>query len=249
MHLQELESILNQRLQSALFQDYAPNGIQIAGKSNIKRIVTGVTASQKLIDAAVRLNADAVLVHHGYFWKNEPQALIGMKYQRIKTLIQHNIALLAYHLPLDADPILGNNAQLGQLLDIKPDEHTDLTDLLFTGEVDSIDPIEFGKWIENKLQHSVIFSGELDQPKPIKKVAWCSGGAQDYIEQALEKHCDAFITGEVSERTIHIARENNLYFYAAGHHATERYGILALGNWLQANFNLEVIFVDIDNPA
>lgn len=249
MQLQELESILNQKLKIKLFQDYAPNGIQISGKSEIKRIVTGVTASQKLIDEAVRLNADALLVHHGYFWKNEQPQLTGMKYQRIKTLIKHDIALLAYHLPLDADPILGNNAQLGQLLEIQQNEQKDQLDLLFTGEVKPIDAFEFARKIETKLEHAVIFSGELEHSKMIKKVAWCTGGAQDYIELAIEKQCDAFITGEVSERTIHIARENNIYFYAAGHHATERYGILALGNWLKAKYDLEVNFVDIENPA
>lgn len=249
MQLKTLESMINQRLQIDNFQDYAPNGLQIEGKSDVYRIVTGVTASQKLIDEAVRLKADALLVHHGYFWKNEPAALIGMKYRRIKTLIQHDMALLAYHLPLDADPVLGNNAQLGKLLHIKQDPSSQLTDLVFTGEVDPIDPVEFGVQIEKALHHAVVFSGELSQPKKIKKVAWCSGGGQDLIESAIEKKCDAFITGEVSEKTIHIANENNLYFYAAGHHATERYGILALGEWLKNQFNLEVIFVDIDNPA
>lgn len=249
MDARELERLLNAKLNVAAFQDYAPNGIQIEGKAEINKIVTGVSASRRFIEEAIRLNADAILVHHGYFWKNEAPQIVGMKYQRIKRLIQNEIVLLAYHLPLDGDLDLGNNAELGKRLGILVDPKQQITDLVFTGFVDPVDPLIFGDRIEAALDRKPLFSGEIDRPKKIKKVAWCTGGGQDFIEEAILKQCDAFISGEVSERTIHIARENDLYFYAAGHHATERDGILALGNWLKTHYDLDVIFVDDENPA
>lgn len=249
MHNDDLALILNNFLQVSLFKDYAPNGLQVEGKKQIHRIVTGVTACQRLIDAAVDLNADAVLVHHGFFWKNEPLTITGIKYQRIKTLIKHDINLYGYHLPLDGHPIVGNNVLLGKMFGVQIDERTSPTDLLFKGNLTKPKrALELKSLVEEKLHHTVLFCGD-DAPEQIKRVAWCSGGGQDFIEQAALAGCDAFITGEVSERTIHLAREYGINFYAAGHHATERYGICALGEWLAQQYDLDVTFVDIDNPA
>ncbi|CNJ32160.1 putative hydrolase-oxidase [Yersinia rohdei] len=243
----ELETLLNNQLNIAAFQDYAPNGLQVEGREDVRRIVTGVTASQALLDAAVEQQADAILVHHGYFWKNEPSVVRGMKRNRLKTLLTNDINLYGYHLPLDAHPELGNNAQLAKLLDIH-----------VLGEIDSLLPYgEFEKplnavilreRLEKVLGRAVLHCGD-HAPTSLRRIAWCSGGGQGYIQQAAEFGVDAFITGEVSEQTIHIAREMGVNFYAAGHHATERYGIKALGEWLAAHHQLEVTFIDIPNPA
>ncbi|MDF7667611.1 Nif3-like dinuclear metal center hexameric protein [Orbaceae bacterium ESL0727] len=245
----ELEKIINTRLHIHLYHDYAPNGLQVEGRSDIKKIITGVTASQLLLDQAVALNADAVLVHHGYFWKNEPQTITGIKYHRIKTLLTHDINLLAYHLPLDGDPTLGNNAQLADLLSIKQDTRDAITDLFFTGTLTTpLTGLQLKDRITEQLHREPLYCGD-NAPAIIKRVAWCSGGGQDFLERAAMQGFDAFITGEVSERTIHIAREYGIHFYAAGHHATERYGIQKLGEWLAKNYGFEVIFIDIDNPV
>jgi dinuclear metal center YbgI/SA1388 family protein len=248
----ELEDYINNLLSISLFKDYAPNGLQVEGKREIKTIVTGVTASQALIDEAIRLKADAVLVHHGYFWPSEPPSLVGIKGQRIRSLIRHDINLLAYHLPLDAHIQLGNNAQLGKQLDmtdiapIKPDN---AECLIFHGLLS--EPMlasEFANHISERLSRLPLISHYPE--KKIQHIAWCTGGAQNYLQEAINYGVDAFISGEVSEHTIHTAREQNTVFFAAGHHATERYGIKALGEWLQHQFNdLSVLFIDIDNPA
>ncbi|WP_392562058.1 Nif3-like dinuclear metal center hexameric protein [Orbus sturtevantii] len=245
----ELEKIINNFLQTHLYRDFSPNGLQVEGKKEIKKIVTGVTACQLLLDEAVKLNADAILVHHGYFWKNEPVTITGIKAKRIRTLLANNINLFAYHLPLDGHDVLGNNALLAENLGIVVDKRNDLTDLLFQGAlIEPISAIQFKENIEQNLGHSVLFCNE-NAPNIIKRVAWCSGGGQDYLEEAALQGVDAFFTGEVSERTIHIAREYGINFYAAGHHATERYGIKALGLWLAKHYDFEVCFIDIDNPA
>lgn len=243
----ELETRLNNKLNTAAFQDYAPNGLQVEGRQDVRRIVTGVTASQALLDAAVEQAADAILVHHGYFWKNEPVVVRGMKRNRLKTLLTHDINLYGYHLPLDAHPELGNNAQLAQLLDIRVLGEID--PLLPYGEFDQpLNAVILRERLEKILNRGVLHCGD-HAPAEIRRIAWCSGGGQGYIQQAAEFGVDAFITGEVSEQTIHIAREMGVNFYAAGHHATERYGIKALGEWLAVEHQLEVIFIDIPNPA
>lgn len=245
----ELENIINDLLQIQLYRDFSPNGLQVEGKTVIKKVVTGVTACQLLLDEAVKLGADAILVHHGYFWKNEPITVTGIKYNRLKTLLTHNINLYGYHLPLDGHNELGNNVLLAAKLGIAVDARKDITDLLFKGTLtESMTALQFKDRIETALNRSVLFCGD-NAPEQIKRVAWCSGGGQDFIEEAALLGFDAFITGEVSERTIHIAREYGINFYAAGHHATERYGIQALGEWLTENHALDVTFVDIDNPA
>lgn len=247
LNIVNLERIINQELNVESFKDYAPNGIQIEGKQNISKIVTGVTASQALIDEAIKRNADAIIVHHGYFWKGENPILRGMKHKRIKSLLMHDISLLAYHLPLDAHPTLGNNAQLAKLFDIETKGF--ISDLVPFGEFKrDLTWQELSEQLESVLQRKPLHSGSTT-PRSIKTVAWCTGGGQGFIEQAAEFGVDAFISGEVSEQTVHIAREMGLHYFAAGHHATERYGVKALGEWLAKNYHLDVEFVDIDNPA
>lgn len=244
----DLVALLNNTLNVSAFQDFSPNGLQVEGRKEIQKIVTGVTASQLLLDEAVKQNADAILVHHGYFWKGESPVITGIKQKRLKTLLTHDINLLAYHLPLDAHPELGNNAQLARLLNIEPIQQ-DPTAIVWEGQFNTpITGVELRERIENTLQHAVLHSS-YQAPALIKRVAWCSGGGQSFIEEAAKRGVDAFISGEVSEKTIHIAREYGLHFYAAGHHATERYGIKALGEWLAKNYALDVMFIDIDNPA
>ncbi|TCL03980.1 type 2 GTP cyclohydrolase I [Sodalis ligni] len=243
----ELEQLINQQLDAGAFEDYGPNGLQVEGRPQINRIVTGVTASQALLDAAVAHNADAVLVHHGYFWKNESPVVTGMKQRRLKTLLNHDINLLAWHLPLDAHPVLGNNAQLAALLDIEAQGL--LEPLLPWGTFATpVSGQELQRRLEMRLEREVLHCGD-NAPAQIRRLAWCTGGGQGFIEQAARAGVDAFITGEVSEQTIHIARETGIHFYAAGHHATERGGIKALGEWLAREHHLDVTFIDIPNPA
>lgn len=247
----ELEQILNQKLNANAISDYAPNGLQVEGKTEIKKIVTGVTANQALIDYAVSQQADAILVHHGYFWKSEPPCIRGMKGKRIKTLLTNDINLYAYHLPLDVHPELGNNAQLAMLLGIEnlqPLEKSAVSIPVYGTLKTSLSSEVFAQKIEQVLNRKPLVCSE-NAPHFIRTVGICTGGGQGYIDLAASQGVDAFITGEVSEQTIHSAREQGIHFFAAGHHATERYGIKALGEWLSSQYNLEVIFKDIDNPA
>lgn len=247
---QLLES-LNRLLKPEKVKDYCPNGLQVEGKREITKLVTGVTASQALIDHAVSINADAILVHHGYFWKGESPCITGMKRNRIHTLMQHNINLYAYHLPLDIHPSLGNNAQLAKLLgivDVSPLEQNNPQSVVMQGRfADGISATELTNLLSNVLTRPPLH--ESADKTNIETVAWCTGGGQGYIELAGEKGIDAYITGEVSEQTIHTAREMDIHFYAAGHHATERYGVKALGEFIQQELEIETVFVDIDNPA
>ncbi|MGM0563791.1 MAG: Nif3-like dinuclear metal center hexameric protein [Pseudomonadota bacterium] len=238
-------------LQTGRFRDFAPNGLQVEGRSEVRRLVSGVTASQALVDAAVELQADAVLVHHGYFWKGEDPCIAGMKMRRIKALLQADINLLAYHLPLDAHPELGNNAQLAAELgweveSIAGEGHAE--GLLFTARLPQpLSGSDLAGHIEDCLGRRPTHVGEADDE--IDRVAWCTGGAQGFIQQAADLGVDAYISGEISEPTTHIARESGIHYYAAGHHATERYGAPALGAHLAERFGLEHHFIDIDNPA
>ncbi|MFQ6371090.1 Nif3-like dinuclear metal center hexameric protein [Shewanella sp. YIC-542] len=246
----ELQQYLQSFLQVDKFRDYAPNGLQVEGRAEIRRIVTGVTACQPLIDAAVAWHADAILVHHGFFWKNEPQVIVGMKQRRIKALLAHDINLLGYHLPLDAHPQIGNNVMLARqlgLVDARPVTDTP-QELLWHGRLaEAMSPEAFANWIGARLGREPL---HLPAAKSqIATVAWCTGGAQDYIDQATALGVDAFISGEVSERTFHSAAEQDIHYYAAGHHATELYGIQALGQHLAQQFGLEHRFIDISNPV
>lgn len=244
--IQAIEQFLN----VSAIADYCPNGLQVEGKTQIKRIVSGVTASQALIDAAIELQADALLVHHGYFWKGEDQRIIGMKQRRIKALLVNDINLLAYHLPLDVHPEVGNNVQLAERLGLTisgPLEPDNPNNVGLLGELDTpLSATEFAARIEQALDRTPLV---VDHQQPIKRVAWCTGAAQGYIQHAIEQGADAFITGEVSERTFHEAQENNISFFAAGHHATERYGVQALGEWLAERFDLEHHYVECPNPV
>lgn len=247
MHIHELTEYLDTYLQVADFKDYAPNGLQVSGKTDIAKIVTGVTACQALIDAAIEQEADAILVHHGYFWKNEPVTLTGMKQKRIRSLLMNDINLLGYHLPLDAHPVVGNNAMLGQLWELE-DITPDAKSLVRLGRLASSKPIsEFIQTVETTLDRTPLHLP--GGPETVETVAWCSGGAQGYIQQAIDWQADVFLSGEVSEQTTHQALESGVHYLAAGHHATERVGIKALGEKLAQEFDLEVIFVDIPNPV
>lgn len=247
----QLLQSLNLLLKPEKVNDYCPNGLQVEGKKRVTKLVTGVTASQALIDHGVSINADALLVHHGYFWKGESPCITGMKKKRIHTLLQHDINLYAYHLPLDIHPTLGNNAQLAQLLgmvDISPLEENNPQPVVMQGRFEGgITATELTQLLSTKLGKTPLYEGA--NKTKIKTVAWCTGGGQSYIDLAADKGIDAYITGEVSEQTIHTAREMGIHFYAAGHHATERYGVKALGEYIQQQFDIEVVFVDIDNPA
>lgn len=247
----ELLQSLNSILMPENVKDYCPNGLQVEGKQKITKLVTGVTASQALIDHAVAINADAILVHHGYFWKGESPCITGMKKTRIQTLMQHDINLYAYHLPLDIHPTLGNNAQLAKLLGIEESEALEPNNsqcVVMRGRFNGgIEPSKLSELLTTKLNKIPLH--EPANTKKIETVAWCTGGGQGYLELAAEYGIDAYITGEVSEQTIHIAREMNIHFYAAGHHATERYGVKALGEHIQQLLPIESVFVDIPNPA
>jgi dinuclear metal center YbgI/SA1388 family protein len=238
-----LEKYLNKYLNVANFSDYCPNGLQIEGKSQIRKIITGVSANQDLIDRAIDENADALLVHHGFFWKGENQAITGIKKNRIKALLAHDINLFEYHLPLDAHPLVGNNAQLAQRFNIQNPRPIGDT-LVWQGEVD-LSLGALNQIIEKSLNRPPLVFGADDTI--IKKISWCSGSAQTYIQHAIEAGAEVFITGEISEQIPAIAKENNIAYIAAGHHATERYGVQALGQHLAQKFELDYQFIEVDN--
>lgn len=253
MNVFELEKILNNKLKAHKIKDYAPNGLQIEGQHDVKKIITGVTASQRLIDQAIEKKADLILVHHGYFWRGEDMRIIHMKHRRIASLIKHDINLMGYHLPLDMEPEFGNNARLAQLFDIQDVEGLDPFEempLILKGRLKTpMTGQQFADVVAAALNREPLHI-EPDFDRMINTIAWCSGGAEDYIDKAADAGVDAYLTGEVSERTTHSARELGIHFYAAGHHATERYGIKALGEWLMQEYpTLEVEFVDCDNPV
>lgn len=239
---------INNLLNCSAFKDYAPNGLQVQGKTEIRKIVSGVTASKKFIEAAIANEADVILVHHGWFWDKEDPCIIGMKYNRLKLLIDNDISLLAYHLPLDAHPEYGNNAQLAKRLDIQIEDIMDKQGVGNYGRLAEYTSLEkLGERIEKALSRKPLLISGGDHA--IRKVAWCTGGAQNWIHQAAEAGVDAYISGEVSEHTTHVAREMGLHYIAAGHHATERYGAFALGEHVAAKFGLLHEFLDIDNPV
>lgn len=241
----DLITYCNELLATDTFKDYCPNGLQIEGKGKIRRIISGVTASQALIDAAIESQADLLLVHHGFFWKGEKTVLTGIKQRRIKALLSHDINLVAYHLPLDAHKKLGNNVLLAEKLDISVEQYFAGNDIALAGRIKPQSGVEFGRHIAAVLQRVPL---HIDAKREITRVALCTGAAQSYIEQAIELGVDAFISGEVSENTWHIAKENNIHYFSAGHHATERYGVQALGKHLAEYFALEHEFIDIVNP-
>ena len=249
----EFKLLLDNTLSPHRFKDYAPNGLQVEGKNRIECVVTGVTACQALIDAAIEYGADAVFVHHGYFWKNEAPEITGMKYRRVAALIKNDVNLFAYHLPLDAHPVYGNNAGLADALNLTARKPLQLNlplaeSIGLIGELDQAIEIQaFHNLVVQAVGREVLFEAVSDHA--IQKVALCTGGAQGYIEQAYEAGADVFITGEVSEQTIHLARELGIHFIAAGHHATERFGAQSIARLLKSEYGMDAIFIDIDNPA
>lgn len=245
MQLDELCHFCDDYLSIDNFKDYCPNGLQVEGKETVFSLVSGVTASLELIDAAIVQNADAILVHHGYFWKGEAQPVTGFKGNRIRRLMQNDISLLAYHLPLDAHPTVGNNAQLAQRMGWLVTEQDELLWLGEVAETCSVDQVlnELGENIDSN--PLLIYGGD----HAVRRIAWCTGAAQSHIEQAASHGVDLFISGEISESTVHFAREVSIHYIAAGHHATERYGVQALGELIANRFGIKHTFIDIDNPV
>lgn len=247
----ELIKYLNDFLNIHNINDYCPNGLQVEGTEEISKIVTGVTASQALIDAAIEADADLLLVHHGYFWKGEAHPVVGLKRNRIKSLLVNDINLVGYHLPLDVHSSLGNNKQLGDLLgltQIEPITQISPCGVVYRGVLPTaMTATDFAAHIEAILKRMPLV--EQTSNKLITNVAWCTGGGQGYLDAVVGLGIDAFVSGEVSEQTIHNARENQIHFLAAGHHATERYGVKALGEHIHRQFGVDVQFIDINNPA
>lgn len=251
VELKQLLAWCDSTLNVNQFKDYCPNGLQIEGKSVVKKIMTAVTASQQAIDAAIAAQADALLVHHGYFWKGEAAPLTGIKGQRIKKLMQHDISLIAYHLPLDAHPQLGNNAALADLLGIHITGALDPSEKQPIGNVGELSQpmsvAELQQHLSQQLGREPLhLAGAQTQ---IKKIGFCTGAAQDFLIKAADLNCDAYISGEVSERTYHDARELGIHYFACGHHATERGGVQRLGQAIAGQFAIAVQFVDFDNPV
>jgi len=248
MKREELVSFLEGLLQPAKFRDYCPNGLQVEGRTEVMSVVAGVTASQALLDAAVARGADAVLVHHGYFWKGEDGRVTGIRRQRLKTLLDHDINLFAYHLPLDAHPELGNNAQLASRLGWQADGRFGEQDIAWLGRLgEPTTAGELAAQIAAGLARTPLVIG--DPQRPLRRLGWCTGGAQGYFEEAIALGVDAFISGEISEQTVHLARESGVAYFACGHHATERYGVAALAAHLNTHCGLHCEFVDVDNPV
>ncbi|MCR3755133.1 MAG: radiation resistance protein YbgI [Candidatus Westeberhardia cardiocondylae] len=244
----DLEYEINKKINSEKYKDYLPNGLQVEGRKIIKNIITGVSACQELIDIAINCDSDAIIVHHGYFWKNESRRIVGIKYQRLRKLLSHNINLYAWHLPLDIHNELGNNIQLAKKLGVE--------NISFLGKFamqgDLLIPMNgenFKKHIKSVLSCNNILHFSKNAPNIIKKISWCVGKGQDFIKLAIIKKMDAFISGEVSEETMHLAKEGKIHFYSAGHHSTEKIGIKALGNWLTKKYDLKINFIDIPNPV
>jgi dinuclear metal center YbgI/SA1388 family protein len=250
-----LSAWLDDTLQTARFKDYCPNGLQVEGKPTIKRIIAGVTASEALLRVAIERQVDAILVHHGWFWKNEDPRVRGTRRTRLALSLQHDLNVFAYHLPLDAHPTLGNNAQLARVLGLTPQRDANAAplicgpdSLIWLGSAPDLHTLgELSARIHTRLERAPLLIG--DPAQPVKRIAWCTGGAQSMLADAIDAGADVFITGEISESTVHLARETQTGFISAGHHATERYGVQALGAAIEREFGISVEFVDIDNPV
>lgn len=236
-------------LEPARFKDYGPNGLQVEGREHIAHIVSGVTASRALIEAAIAAQADAIFVHHGLFWRGMDGRVTGWMKQRLQLLLAHDINLIAYHLPLDAHPTLGNNAQLGQKLGVCHDATFGDQQLGHIGDAHFDSAAALASHVQATLGRDVTWIAPLEQVRPIRRLAWCTGGAQGFFEAAIAAGADAFITGEISEPQAHLARETGVAFLAAGHHATERYGAPAVAAHVAAQLGIRHTFIEIDNPA
>lgn len=243
-----LEKYLASILDINRFRDYCPNGLQVEGRPDIRTLVTGVTASRALIEAAIELDADAIMVHHGYFWRNEDPRVLGPKHRRLKMLLSHEINLFAYHLPLDMHPELGNNAQLAKILQLEADGRFGENDIGWIGTANEIATVgELAASIEKSLGRKPLVIGDASQK--IGRIGWCTGAAQNYLADAVAAGASTYLSGEISEPTVHLARETGVAYISCGHHATERYGVRALGEHVSSEFGIVHYFVDIDNPV
>ena len=247
MKREDLTHYLDGLLDAARFKDYCPNGLQVEGRAEVLRIVAGVTASQALVDAAIARDADAILVHHGWFWRGEDGRITGFRKARLQALLAHDINLIGYHLPLDSHLQLGNNAQLASRLGITVEGRFGEQDIGWVGRVEATTLASFARSVGASLMRVPQVIGQAD--RVVSRIAWCTGGAQGYFEQAAALGVDAYLSGEISEQTVHLARESGVAYIAAGHHATERYGVQALAAHLAEKFGLDCEFVDIDNPV
>jgi len=246
----ELSQFLADNLQVSKINDYCPNGLQVEGVEQIKVVVSGVTANLALIEAAIDLKADCILVHHGYFWRGENPCLIGQKYQRIKKLMDNEINLFAYHLPLDLHPEWGNNAQLAKVLEFKTEGTFADQGLACYGTAlnNNLRTVgDLSNWVESKLGRAPLLIGAPEQS--LGRVAWCTGAAQNFLGDAIQQGATVYLSGEISEPTVHLARESGVAYLACGHHATERYGVQALGQVIAQQFGVTHHFVDIANPV
>ena len=250
-HLKTIVNYLDKYLEIDKIKDYCPNGLQVEGRAEIQKILGGVTASQALIDEAILQGVDAVLVHHGFFWKGERAEITGIKRKRLKALLENDISLLAYHLPLDVHPEVGNNIQLAKKLNITitgPLEPLASKSIGLVGLLsESITAADFKGFVGGVLKRECMHVGDGEQA--IQRIAWCTGAAQSMIDKAVDLGVDAFLSGEISEPTVHTARETGVHYFSAGHHATERYGVQALGHKLETEFDIQFQFIDIDNPV
>ena len=249
--LKDIVEFVDGYLEIDRFDDYCPNGLQVAGKADVKKILAGVSASQALLDGAVERGADMILVHHGYFWKGESQSITGLKYEKIKTLLQNDISLVAYHLPLDAHITCGNNAKLAELLGVEIESWIGpgKVPIIAVGHLQKPLAIsEFVVCIQGGLNRKPLHVG-ADSTKEIYKVAICTGGAQNYFSYAIAHGVDVFITGEISEQHYHMAMESGVDFISAGHHATERYGVQALSEIICERFSIDAEYLEIPNPV
>ncbi len=251
IELHDLVEYCDRLLAVERFPDYCPNGLQVEGRAQVGRLLVGVTASQALIDAAVAAGVDAILVHHGFFWKGEAQPIVGIKARRIGALMRAGISLLAYHLPLDAHPELGNNKQLADLLGLQVAGgfgRAGEAEIGLHGHLpDPMSGEQLARRIRQRLDRDPLHIAAC--PRPLRKLAWCTGGAQNYFEAAIALGVDGFITGEISEPCYHLALEHGVDFFAAGHNATERYGVQALAQHVSSRFNLQCTFFELENPA
>ncbi|NMG43522.1 Nif3-like dinuclear metal center hexameric protein [Aromatoleum toluvorans] len=248
MQLAELQAHLDELLEVPRFRDYSPNGLQVEGRAEVLRVLCGVTASQALLDRAVAEGVDAIIVHHGWFWRGEDGRITGIRKRRIATLLRNDISLLAYHLPLDAHPQLGNNAQLAAVVGWVGEGRFGEQDLGWIGRPERPGTAEqVARSLAARLGREPLLVGEGG--RAVSRVAWCTGGAQGYFEQAIAAGADLYVSGEISEQTVHLARESGVPYIAAGHHATERYGIHALAQYLGQTLGIDAQFVDLDNPV
>jgi dinuclear metal center YbgI/SA1388 family protein len=250
--LRQLNLTFEAILQPGRFKDYCPNGLQVEGKAKVRKLISGVTASLAFLEEAIDAKADALVVHHGYFFRGEDERIVGQKHKRIAALIKANVSLFAYHLPLDAHPTLGNNVQLGKVFGLPitgtfGDVGRGAALGVYSDQSDELSIESLMALVGASLGRTSLAVGPAR--KSIKRIAWCTGGAQDMLQEAIDLGADAFISGEISERTTHLAREMNIVYLAAGHHATERYGVQALGDKVAQELGITHAFIDDDNPV